>query len=444
MRAMKDSGIEWIGEIPQDWETRQIKYTLENHSGGAWGANKGESERDCICVRVADFDYSHLRVNYSEIMTVRSYQQKTICDSALKSGDILLEKSGGGETTPVGRSVLFSSEREMMCANFIEWLRPNFSIQPQFLNYWLSAAYSNGYYKRNIKRTTGIQNLDIPAFLSEKVLVPSGEEQQRISHYLDTKCAEIDALIAAKEKTNALLKERRQSIIYEAVTKGLDPTMPMKNSDVEWIGEIPEGWLVAPLKYFASIRSGFTLGKKYGSAQGLQEYPYLRVANVQGEYTDLENITTIQMPAEEAEQYKLKAGELLMTEGGDRDKLGRGSIWKGEIQNCLHQNHIFALSTDERLSIKYLDYLTASDVGRSYFDYTAVKTTNLASTNATTIMNFKIPIPSVNEQLEIVEYLEKSCQGIDEIIQINSETIQKLKQYRQSLIYEAVTGKIEV
>lgn len=440
---MKDSGIEWIGEMPVNWQIRRLKHAFREHAGGNWGSNEGDSENDTICVRVADFDYLHLSVNFHEQMTTRSYSAKTIRDCLLQPGDILLEKSGGGETTPVGRSVLFSSNERMTCANFIEFLRPNEQYDSSFLAYWLSAAYINGLTKRNIKQTTGIQNLDIPAFMSEYIVYTDINTQKRIAGFLDNKCSEVDVLIATKERTNALLIEHRQSIIYEAVTKGLNPDVPMKDSGVGWIGEIPEEWSIVPLKRYAAIRTGFTLGKRYEGNKELREYPYLRVANVQGEYTDLSDITTTQMPPAEAEQYFLHPGELLMTEGGDRDKLGRGSAWHGEIANCLHQNHVFALATKDGLNVEYLSYLTTSDVGRSYFDYTANKTTNLASTNATTILNFRIPLPSRSEQDEIVEYLNHACSQIDSALSVNETIIRQLKEYRQSVIYEAVTGKIE-
>ncbi|MDO5544717.1 MAG: hypothetical protein Q4F81_02655 [Eubacteriales bacterium] len=248
MRARKDSGIAWIGEIPREWEIRRIKFALKAHSGGSWGANEGDGENDVICVRVADFDYPRLSIDFHDKMTFRSYHAKVINDSGLKSGDILLEKSGGGEVTPVGRSVLFDSDKQMKCANFIEWLRPSQCFHSCFLNYWLSAAYINGFTKRNVKQTTGIQNLDVSTFLSEKIAAPDISTQATIANFLDAKCLEIDALIVAKEKTNALLKERRQSIIYEAVTKGLNPDAPMKDSGIEWIGQIPVHWAVERLK----------------------------------------------------------------------------------------------------------------------------------------------------------------------------------------------------
>jgi type I restriction enzyme S subunit len=134
-----------------------------------------------------------------------------------------------------------------------------------------------------------------------------------------------------------------------------------------------------------------------------------------------------------------------MTEGGDRDKLGRGTVWNNEIDPCLHQNHVFALTTDNsRLDVHYLDYVTTSKIGRDYFDYTAKKTTNLASTNSTAIMQFRIPIPPIEEQHEIVRYLDKKVEDINRTIRIRESIISKLTEYKKSLIYEVVTGKKEV
>ena len=218
----------------------------------------------------------------------------------------------------------------------------------------------------------------------------------------------------------------------------------MKDSGVEWIGIIPESWHVAKLKYFASIRSGITLGKVYPSEIKLVEYPYLRVANVQGSYVDLTDVAMIKVTEEEAIKYRLKDGELLMTEGGDRDKLGRGTVWHAQIDPCLHQNHVFALRTNEKLLAEYVSNLSASFVGRDYFDVTANQSVHLASTNSTTIMNFTIPYPSTEEQKEIVDYLDDKTAKIDQMISGKMNLLSELDSYKKSLIYEYVTGKKEV
>lgn len=435
MRAMKDSGVAWVGEIPESWKIERIKFHAEFNP--ATMIPEYEENDD-----VSFIPMDHLKSGY-HLTSMSEYRKVKSGYVVFQDGDILMAK-----VTPCleNGSLAIASELKDSVgfgSTEINVIRCR-DVFNQFLYYLLQCPT---YIQRATYDMFGVAGLKrlTPSFIPNSfVPVPEGNEQEKIAKYLNQKCSEIDALIAAKEKSNALLKERRQSIIYEAVTKGLNPDVPMKDSGIAWIGSIPETWRVAPLKRFATIRSGLTLGKKYPDGTKLVEYPYLRVANVQGEYTDLTDIATVSVTESEAELYALHAGELLMTEGGDRDKLGRGCVWEGQISPCLHQNHVFALTTNEELNIYYVDYLTTSDVGRNYFDFTAKKTTNLASTNATTILAFQIPIPCRKEQDEIVSYLRKKCAEVDSIISANETIIAKLKEYRQSVIYEAVTGKIEV
>lgn len=133
-----------------------------------------------------------------------------------------------------------------------------------------------------------------------------------------------------------------------------------------------------------------------------------------------------------------------MTEGGDRDKLGRGCVWNGQIEPCLHQNHIFALRTSKNLDPQFLSYVTASKIGRVYFDITAIKTTNLACTNSSKVLAFKLPLPPITEQQRITVHLNNKCSQIEQLISLKESKIEKLQQYKRSLIYEYVTGKKEV
>lgn len=216
----------------------------------------------------------------------------------------------------------------------------------------------------------------------------------------------------------------------------------MKDSGIPWIGEIPSDWDVSTLGKFISIDSGISVGKKYEPETPLVEVPYLRVANVQGDHLDLSDVATIWVTPEEAEKYRLKPGQLLMTEGGDRDKLGRGCLWNGEIEGCIHQNHVFAVQTDNRLLVRYLDYLTTSEVARIYFDVTAKKTTNLACTSKSTIQKFMIPIPNVDKQRAISKYLDRKCTEIDAVLAKIRKSIDDYQKLKQAIITQTVTKSI--
>jgi restriction endonuclease S subunit len=204
--------------------------------------------------------------------------------------------------------------------------------------------------------------------------------------------------------------------------------------------QVPSSWELVSLKHISEIQTGLTLGKVYEGL--LVERPYLRVANVQDGHLDLAEVTTIEVPEEVARRVTLRAGDVLMTEGGDLDKLGRGTVWNGEIQDCLHQNHIFAIRCFKyKLLSAFLAYLTASRYGRDYFEATGKRTTNLASTNSTKVGLFPIPRPSIEEQRAICQYLDEKLNHIAQIVKGIESQIATLTAYRKSLIHECVTGQ---
>ena len=196
------------------------------------------------------------------------------------------------------------------------------------------------------------------------------------------------------------------------------------------------------LKRVSSIQTGLTLGKSYEGA--LVELPYLRVANVQDGSFDLQNVTTIEVPPEIAARVSLRVGDVLMTEGGDLDKLGRGTVWAGEIKECLHQNHIFAVRCFQNyLFPKFLAYLTSSKLARDYFEATGKRTTNLASTNSTKVGEVPVPLPPLREQQRIAAYLDASCAAIDAAVAAKRRQLETLIALRSAIIRESVMGGID-
>ena len=423
-----------------------MKSCISQRDGGAWGDEATGETGDCICLRIADFDYEHFRFTDSNNLTIRHYASPIIKKLLLQKNDILIEKSGGGEKTPVGRTVLFDKEYPALFANFMDRLRCSDFILPQYLQYVFVTFYKNRYTQNYIKQTTGIQNLDLSSMLADEfVPVPNLNEQKLIVCYLESKCSKIDNLLSKIRSSIEEYKKLKQAVITQAVTKGVRGEREMKDSGVEWIGEIPKEWRKTQLRHCATIKSGITLGKSYSKDTVLIERPYLRVANVQGGYVDLNDLATIEVTPDEDLKYRLHSGDVLMTEGGDRDKLGRGCVWHGEIEPCLHQNHVFAVQTNETILLpEFLEYLTASDVGRSYFDVTAIKTTNLACTSSSKVLAFTIPLPPIEEQIEIVGFIKKRSLELNKLIMKKELLVQELERYKKSLIYEVVTGKREV
>ena len=426
MREMKDSGIEWIGAIPTTWHTQKMKY-ISNFIQNKYSSDYGLLPYIGL-ENIASWSGSFISTN-----SQYDREQSLICEPE----DILF-----GKLRPYLAKV-YMNDRLCCCSNEFAVIRVN----GQNKRYMWYQLLSHGFIFEIDRSTYGTKMPRANAEFIRNVFValPSEIEQQKIANYLDKMCAEIDAVL---EKTRASIEEYKklkQAIITQAVTKGIRGDRPMKDSGIEWIGDIPAEWRKTQLRHCAAIKSGITLGKKYEKTDNLVERPYLRVANVQDGYVDLSVLTTIEVTQDEDLKYRLRAGDVLMTEGGDRDKLGRGCVWHGEIEPCLHQNHIFAVQTSkETLLPEFLEYLTVSDVGRSYFDVTAIKTTNLACTSSSKVLAFTIPLPSVEEQAEIVEALNTKCAGIDALVAKKQQYLTEIENYKKSLIYEYVTGKKEV
>ena len=273
---------------------------------------------------------------------------------------------------------------------------------------------------------------------------PPLEEQAAIVRYLDEAEQQIQAYISAKEKLIELLEEQRQAIIHQAVSRGLDPNVRKKPSGIEWLGDVPEHWERTRLKQVATIQAGITLGKKYKNEK-LIERPYLRVANVQSGHLDLSEITTVRVPQTEVTKTTLHMGDVLMTEGGDIDKLGRGCIWRGEVDGCLHQNHVFAVRPNGgKLNPSFLIALMETRQGRNYFHSTAKKTTNLAATNRTILGEFPMYLPTQTEQQAIAAYISERSREETKLIGRAHGQIELMEEYRTRLVADVVTGKLDV
>lgn len=428
-----DSGIEWVGPIPATWSIFP--------ACGVFCEVKGKNTNGEYH-NPFSFRYGEI-VNKKIAGEIDESVEETLSTYRVVVPDTIMINGLNLNYDFISQRVAIVRDKGIITSAYLAVQPDKNKVVPRFVLYLLKAYdYRQVFHGlgSGIRKTLKYQD-----FKKIKIVAPSLAEQEAIVAYLDFQCEQIDCIIFDAKASIEEYKFWKASIIYEAVTGGLDPDVEMKDSGVEWIGEVPKSWNITKIRNFVSIRSGITLGKQYPAGTQLIPRPYLRVANVKAEYLDLNDVATIMVTKEEAEKYALSPGELLMTEGGDRDKLGRGTIWNGEIPECLHQNHVFAVRVNEKYMLtEYLGYLTVSPVGRVYFDITAKKTTNLASTNSTTILQFTVPVPSLEEQRKIVEMLNQKCASINEIIDEKQKLIDDLESYKKSLIFEVVTGKKRV
>ena len=421
MRAMKNSGVEWIGEIPESWGVSKLKYFVDCYDGKRVPIDSAKRQTGSY--------------PYWGAGSITDYVNDYIFDE-----ELVLLGEDGAPFFDYTRPVAFLVNEKIWVNNHIHVLKVHENMNSNYIVRFLNSVDFKSYINGSILNKLTQSNMNEIA-----MLYPSLSEQHRIADYLDDKCSKIDNIIEKQQQVIEKLKEYKLSVITEAVTKGLDPDAEMKDSGVECIGRIPEKWETTKLGRVSTIRSGITLGRKIPENTKLIERPYLRVANVQNGFVDTSNVTVLEVTEDEDKKYRLRNGDVLMTEGGDRDKLGRGCVWNASIEPCLHQNHIFALNTNLKfLNQFYFSYVTASKVGRVYFDMTAIKTTNLACTSASKVSAFRIPLPPIREQQMIVEYLDKKCLAIETTISKKQAILDKLAEYKKSLVYEVVTGKKEV
>lgn len=263
------------------------------------------------------------------------------------------------------------------------------------------------------------------------LLVPPLPEQKKIAAIL----ASVDEAIRATQAVIDQTRKVKQGLLQQLLTRGIGHTH-FKQTE---IGEIPEGWEVKQLKEVALVQTGIAKGKK--GAEDPVERPYLRVANVQDGHLNLSEIKTITVPRKSIERYRLQAGDVLLTEGGDLDKLGRGDMWRGQIDSCLHQNHVFAVRVNREVLLpEFLSAQTGSSYGKRYFLGCAKQTTNLASINSTQLKEFPVLLPPIEEQKKMVAVLASVSEKIEE----EQATLDRLAQLKTGLMQDLLTGRVRV
>ncbi len=242
--------------------------------------------------------------------------------------------------------------------------------------------------------------------------------------------------IEVQERIIQTTTELKKALMHKLFTEGLR-NEPQKQTE---IGPIPQSWEVVPLSSCAIVQTGIAKGRKI-DPQDAVELPYLRVANVQDGYLDLTEMKTITIQKDEEARYALHEGDVVLTEGGDFDKLGRGFIWNGQVDRCVHQNHVFAVRPDtKRISSEFFAYQSQSPYGKAYFLSVAHKTTNLACINTTKLKAFPVLLPSMDQQKEIVD----ASQSIDGKIAAAREKHFALYDLFRTLLHELMTAKIRV
>ncbi|MFG3711934.1 hypothetical protein [Micromonospora sp. NPDC047730] len=318
-------------------------------------------------------------------------------------------------------------------------------VDVRYFAYVLRYMALNGYVSSLAKGIRERSTAFDAATLADVVLPhPPIEDQRRIADFLDGELARLGQIQGLRAAQRAQLDEHVQASISEAITPGILSGSP-RHVRFPWLPALSDGVPLVRLGYLSRLQSGLTVDGARKKTEDDVTRPYLRVANVQAGYINLDSVTQITVPRTVAARSTLQPGDVLMTEGGDLDKLGRGTVWRDELPNCLHQNHVFALRVNKaQLDPDYLALATRSLHGRCYFESTGVKTTNLASTNSSKILSFPVPLPAIDRQRVIVAELGKELKEIERVRKSIERQMARLYERRQAIVAAAVTGHVDI
>ena len=437
---MKESGIQWIGIIPYDWNVERIKHIVQNNDNGIKVGPFGSA----LTNEVVSSDEGKYKV-YGQSNLIRkdfSYGDNYVSEQNYKRlinyevlpNDIAVSMMGTiGKCSVVPDNI----EPGIMDSHLIK-IRLSKKMLPRYFEY----AYESdmGYSQLLFNSKGSIMNgLNSAIVKGVYIPVPGILEQQSIADFLDKECAQIDSIAADLEKQIELLQQYKKSLITETVTKGLDKSVLMKDSGVEWIGKIPEHWNVEPIKYRVTFHNG-DRGENYPTKSELQSegIPFINAGHLEGDGLNMDNMDYIS-----EEKYRIMGGVKLRS--GDILYCLRGSVGKNAIvdmnQGTVASSLVAIRSV--RISAKYLYYCLNShieEVQRYLWDNGTAQP-NLSADN---LGKYKFCIPPVEEQKAIVKYLNNICSQIDNLVIGKKKQLSTIQQHKKSLIYEYVTGKKRV
>lgn len=431
------SSADLLASLPNGWRRVPLKTTCDFFVSNV----DKHSFDDEIPVRLCNYTdvYKNDRVSPDMGLMAATATPQEIERFHLEVGDVVITKDSESWNDIAIPTYVEATADDFVCGYHLALIRPRKDVlDGRFL---FRCIQSRPVALQLELEATGVTRYGLPKDAIGLAILPLPPlpTQLRIANYLDRETARIDGLIAEKERMLALLEEKRAALISRVVTRGLDSNAPLKPSGQEWLGEIPAHWGLQRLKQLAEVRGGLTLGKQYSGE--LLEYPYLRVANVQDGYLKLDDVLKVEVPASEAASNLLVYGDVLMNEGGDIDKLGRGCVWRDEISPCLHQNHVFAVRPHS-VDSDWLALWTSTIQAKRYFESRAKRSTNLASISGSNIKELPVPLPPVNEQLAIQNFLAVRHSWLETLRDELRDSLRLLIERRAALITAGVTGQI--
>ena len=427
-----NSGFEWIGDIPVQWNNLRLRFVCEFRNG---------------------YTPSKANPEFWEDGTIPWYRMEDIRDSGRKLEEaqqyVTKDAIKGGGLFEAGSFILATTatigEHAVLIVDSLANQQfTNLKIRKSLSNrllrdYFFYYLFVIDDYCKATTKTSTFPAVSMELLKNCHVVFPLVQEQQAIVDYLDKKCSEIDNVISAQQKRIALLQELKQSVITHAVTKGLNPNVEMKDSGVEWIGKIPASWDVVHLKRI--LRERMQYGANEPAESDDTTYPrYIRITDITAN-GELRPETFKSLEPSKAKDYLLDKGDVLFARSGAT--VGKTFLFNADIKAC-YAGYLIKASCDKRRMLpEYLYYYTQSGAYECWKNSVFIQST-IQNIGADKYQMMYIPVPSKDEQKQIVEYTMRKSQIFDAAISKAQHQVELLQEYKQSLITEVVTGKRKV
>lgn len=429
MTRMKESGIDWIGQIPQEWEVIKFKYLGDVKQGLTYSPSDiVDKDEGILVLRSGNIQNGVL--DFTNNVYVKTKVAESI---VLRKNDILITARNGSSAL-IGKNAIIDTDIKATFGAFMMVFRTNKSLIAKFAFYLMNISFN---FYRTFFTTSTVNQLTAAIFNGIEVPLPSISEQQKIADFLDKKTAQLDKVKSLLEEQIQKLKDYRSSLIYETVTKGLDKTVPLKDSGIDWIGQVPQGWGVKAIKYiFAEIGSGSTPKSDNeifydGDINWIQS----------GDLYQTDTVTSVSKTISYQGFKSTSALKIYQPPFVALAMYGAsvGNVAVSYIDACVNQAVVVMLGASEK--VRFGKY--AIEVSKNNLIFSAQGGTQ-PNISQNLIKNWSIPQPKSEEQVQIVDFLDKKTVQIDKLIQIKNEQIKNINKQQQTLIYDYVTGKRRV
>ncbi|EAK4279668.1 hypothetical protein C0861_04155 [Campylobacter upsaliensis] len=424
--SYKPSGIKWLGEIPQSWEIKPLQAIFNQRN-----EQNNNLEFQTILSLVKDVGV----IPYEEKGNVGNKAKDDLQGYKIaRVNDLVLNKMNA-----VIGSLGVSKYNGLVSPIYLVLYIAN----PNYLITYYSYLFQIKSVQKFLRKFAyGImeirESIDYLEFKKMFLPLPPLQEQKEIAEFLDKKCEKIQNYIDKKQKLITLLQEKKQALINEVVTKGLNPNIEFKNSGIEYLGLIPHHWEVKKLKYVGKVVLGKMLCNEH--QKGYSHCYYLKSKNLQWLNVEVSQIEKMWFSEYEKSLYRIKKDDLLVSEGGE---VGKTCIWNNELAECYIQNSVHKITLNKFNNAKFFLYLFFTYGKLGVFD-SVVSRVSIAHLVLEKLVNVDMVVPPLQEQKEIAEFLDKKCEKINSAIEKTKKQIELVKEYKNTLINEAVCGRINL